>query len=199
MASSFSKFYPQKECYVAMAFSYSKLYLWPTKGMPRCNRLLPILNFTLGWPTKGMLRCGQLVGCCWRRWQVAVGWLVSRFFLPQGVHTKMLISWQARVLERKCRFRGAGGVGGGAAAPPSSTPDPNKTSVGCKDETAQRGYFQQVDCRLIALLLAWLVPVLLLCCGSWRLRLWLLSLLLVLVAVVVGRSELELELVHPPL
>ena len=67
--------------------------------------------------------------------------------------------------------------------------------------------------RLIALLLAWLVPVLL-CCGSWRLLLWLLSLLLVLVAVVVGRSELEppynykslsrrseleLELVHPPL
>ena len=122
MASSFSKFYPRKECYVAMAFSYSKLYLWPTKGMPRCNRLLPILNFTLGWPTKGMLRCGQMVGCCWRRWQVAVGWLVSRFFFffRQGVHTKMLISWQARVLERKCRFRGAGGVGGGAAPPPAA-------------------------------------------------------------------------------
>ena len=48
--------------------------------------------------------------------------------------------------------------------------------------------------RLIALLLAWLVPVFR--CGSWRLR--LLSLLLVLVAVVVARSELEHELVHPP-
>ena len=24
-----------------------------------------------------MLRCGQLVGCCWRRWQVAVGELVQ--------------------------------------------------------------------------------------------------------------------------
>ena len=45
------------------------------------------------------------------RW-LLVGWLVSRVFLRQGVHTKMLISWQARVLERKCRFRGAGGVGG---------------------------------------------------------------------------------------
>ena len=67
-----------------MAFSYSKLYLWLTKGMPRCNRLLPILNFNLGWPTKGMLRCGQMVGCCWRRWQVAVGWLVSRVFFAVG-------------------------------------------------------------------------------------------------------------------
>ena len=94
---------PQKACRVAIAY-----------------KLLPILNFTLGWPTKGMLRCGQLVGCCWRRWQVAVGWLVSRFFLRQGVHTKMLISWQARVLERKCRFRGAG-VGGGAAPPQQHT------------------------------------------------------------------------------
>ena len=140
MASSFSKFYPRKECYVAMAFSYSKLYLWPTKGMPRCNRLLPILNFNLGWPTKGMLRCGQLVGCCWRRWQVAVGWLVSRFFLRQGVHTKMLISWQARVLERKCRFRGVGGVVGGAAPPPA-----------VKQVLADFN-------RLIALLLAWSVP-----------------------------------------
>ena len=81
-------------------------------------------------------------------------------------------------------------------SPPSSAPDPNKTSVGCKDETAQRGYFQQVDCFVA---IAWLVPVLLLCCGSWRLRLWLLSLLLVLVAVVVGRSELELEHGPPPL
>ena len=194
MASSFSKFYPRKECYVAMAFSYSKLYLWPTKGMPRCNRLLPILNFTLGWPTKGMLRCGQMVGCCWRRWQVAVGWLVSRFFLRQGVHTKMLISWQARVLERKCRFRGAGGVGGGRSAPPSSTPDPNKTSVGCKDETAQRGYFQQVDCFVASLVGS--------CSSS---VLWVVAIAVVVVVVAVGSrccccgSELELELVHPPL
>ena len=75
-----------------------------------------------------------------------------------------------------------GGGWGGRSAPPSSTPDPNKTSVGCKDETAQRGYF-------IALLLAWSVPVLLLCCVSWRLRLWLLSLLLVLVAVVVDPNS----------
>ena len=42
------------------------------------------------------------------RW-LLVGWLAG--FLPQGVHTKMLISWQARVLEMKCRFRGAGGLG----------------------------------------------------------------------------------------
>ena len=31
-----------------------------------------------------------------------------------------MISWQARVLEMKCRFRGAGGVGGGAAPPPAA-------------------------------------------------------------------------------
>ena len=207
MASSFSKFYPQQECYVAMAFSYSKLYLWPTKGMPRCNRLLPILNFNLGWPTKGMLRCGQMVGCCWRRWQVAVVWLVSIFFLRQGVHTKMLISWQARVLERKCRFRGAG------APPPAAHQILIKQVLAAKMRLRSADTFN----RLIALLLAWLVPVLLLCCGSWRLRLWLLSLLLVLVAVVVdpnsnsnwstppykslsrrSEPELELEPVHPP-
>ena len=196
-----------------MAFSYSKLYLWPTKGMPRCNRLLPILNFNLGWPTKGMLRCGQMVGCCWRRWQVAVGWLVSRVFLRQGVHTKMLISWQARVLERKCRFRGAGGLGGGAAPPPAAHQILIKQVLAAKMRLRSADTFN----RLIALLLAWLVPVLLLCCGSWRLRLWLLSLLLVLVAVVVdpnsnsnwstppykslsrrSEPELELEPVHPP-
>ena len=164
-----------------MAFSYSKLYLWPTKGMPRCNRLLPILNFNLGWPTKGMLRCGQMVGCCWRRWQVAVGWLVSRFFLRQGVHTKMLISWR-------------GGGWGGRSAPPSSTPDPNKTSVGCKDETAQRGYFQQVDCFVASLAGS--------CSSS---VLWVVAIAVVVVVVAVGSrccccgSELELELVHPPL
>ena len=40
--------------------------------------------------------------------------------MPRGVHLKILISWQARVSEMKCRFRGAGGV----LPPPSSTPDP---------------------------------------------------------------------------
>ena len=136
--------------------------------------LLPILNFTLGWPTKGMLRCGQLVGCCSRRWQVAVGWLCLvgwlAGFLPQGVHTKM---------------RGRGW--GGAQRPPSSTPDPNKTSVGCKDETAQRGYFQQVDCFVASLVgscsssLLWVVAIAVVvvvvavgsrccCCGSIRAR-----------------------------
>ena len=33
----------------------------------------------------------------------------------RGVHLKILISWQARVSGMKCRFRGAGGVGGCAA------------------------------------------------------------------------------------
>ena len=143
------------------------------------------------------------------RW-LLVGWLAG-FFLRQGVHTKMLISWQARVMERKCRFRGAGGVGGGRSAPPSSTP---KQVLAAKMRLRSTDTFN----RLIALLLAWLVPVLLLCCGSWRLRLWLLSLLLVLVAVVVdpnsnsnwstppykslsrrSEPELELEPVPPPL
>ena len=131
--------------------------------------------------------------------------------MRQGVHTKMLISWQARVLERKCRFRGAGGVGGGAAPPPAAHQILIKQVLAAKMRSADT--FN----RLIALLLAWLVPVLLLCCGSWRLRLWLLSLLLVLVAVVVdpnsnsnwstlpykslsrrSEPELELEPVHPP-
>ena len=40
--------------------------------------------------------------------------------MPRGVHFKILISWQARVSEMKCRFRGAGGVGGGAAPPPAA-------------------------------------------------------------------------------
>ena len=127
------------------------------------------------------------------RW-LLVGWLAG--FLRQGVHTKMLISWQARVLERKCRFRGAGGGLGGAQRPPSAA-----HQILIKQVLAAKMRLRSADTfnRLIALLLAWLVPVLLLCCGSWRLRLWLLSLPLVLVAVVVGRSELELELVHPPL
>ena len=126
------------------------------------------------------------------RW-LLVGWLAG-FFLRQGVHTKMLISWQARVLERKCRFRGAGGVGGGRSAPRSSTPDPNKTSVGCKDETAQRGYFQQVDCFVASLVGS--------CSSS---VLWVVAIAVVVVVVAVGSrccccgSELELELVHPPL
>ena len=149
----------------------------------------------------------------WLLLQVAVGWLVSRFFLRQGVHTKMLISWQARVLARKCRFRGAGGVGGGAAPPPAAHQILIKQVLAAKMRLRSADTFN----RLIALLLAWLVPVLLLCCGSWRLRLWLLSLLLVLVAVVVdpnsnsnwstppykslsrrAEPELELEPVHPP-
>ena len=58
------------------------------------------------------------------RW-LLVGWFAG--FLPQGVHTKMLIWWQARVLEMKCRFRGVGGLGG-RSAPASSTLDPNKTN-----------------------------------------------------------------------
>ena len=136
----------------------------------------------------GWLLLAPLAGGCW-----LVGWFPG-FFLRQGVHTKMLISWQARVLERKCRFRGAGGVGGGRSAPPSSTPDPNKTSVGCKDETAQRGYFQQVDCFVASLVGS--------CSSS---VLWVVAIAVVVVVVAVGSrccccgSELELELVHPPL
>ena len=93
-----------KECCVAMASFYSKFY-------PRMAH------------KRDAIRCGQLVGCCWRRWQVAVVWLVGWLagFLPQGVHTKMLISWQARVLEMKCRFRGAGGVGGVRSPPQQHT------------------------------------------------------------------------------
>ena len=137
------------------------------------------------------------------RW-LLVGWLAG--FLRQGVHTKMLISWQGRVLERKCRFRGA-------APPPAAHQILIKQVLAAKMRLRSADTFN----RLIALLLAWLVPVLLLCCGSWRLRLWLLSLLLVLVAVVVdpnsnsnwstppykslsrrSEPELELEPVHPP-
>ena len=87
-----------------------------------------------------------------------------------------------------------GGVGGGRSAPPSSTPDPNKTSVGCKDETAQRGYFQQVDCFVASLVGS--------CSSS---VLWVVAIAVVVVVVAVGSrccccgSELELELVHPPL
>ena len=134
----------------------------------------------------GWLLLAPLAGGCW-----LVGFQV---FLRQGVHTKMLISWQAPVLERKCRFRGAGGVGGGRSALPSSTPDPNKTSVGCKDETAQRGYFQQVDCFVASLVGS--------CSSS---VLWVVAIAVVVVVVAVGSrccccgSELELELVHPPL
>ena len=122
MASSFSSLFSngqQKECYVAMASSYSKFY-------PRMAHKRDATLRSVGW-----LLLAPLAGGCW-----LVGWLAG--LLPQGVHTKMLISWQARVLEMKCRFRGAGGVGGGAAPPPAAQhADPNKTSVGCKDETAQ--------------------------------------------------------------
>ena len=105
-----------------------------------------------------------------------------------------------------------GGSGGGAAPPPQAA-----HQILIKQVLAAKMRLRSADTfnRLIALLLAWLVPVLLLCCGSWRLRLWLLSLLLVLVAVVVdpnsnwstppykslsrrSEPELELEPVHPP-
>ena len=85
-----------------------------------------------------------------------------------------------------------GGLGG-AQRPLSSTPDPNKTSVGCKDETAQRGYFQQVDCFVASLVGS--------CSSS---VLWVVAIAVVVVVVAVGSrccccgSELELELVHPP-
>ena len=102
----------------------------------------------------------------------------------------------------------ARGGWGGRSTPPAAHQIPIKQALAAKTRLRSADTFN----RLIALLLAWLVPVLLLCCGSWRWLLWLLSLLLVLVAVVVGRSEfkppykslsrrseLELELVHPRL
>ena len=92
---------PRKECYVAMASSYSKLSL----------RVTHKLHATLQWllPFCRCISNGQQKEC-----YVAMAWLVGWLagFLPQGVHTKKLIPWQARVLEMKCRFRGAGGVGG---------------------------------------------------------------------------------------
>ena len=106
-----------------------------------------------------------------------------------------------------------GGLGGAQRPPPAAH------QILIKQVLAAKMRLRSADTsnRLIALLLAWLVPVLLLCCGSRRLRLWLLSLLLVLVAVVVdpnsnsnwstppykslsrrSEPELELEPVHPP-
>ena len=41
-------------------------------------------------------------------------------FFAAGGSPENVISWQARVLEMKCRCRGAGGVGGGAAPPPAA-------------------------------------------------------------------------------
>ena len=87
------------------------------------------------------------------------------------------------------KFYPRGGGLGGAQCPPSSTPDPNKTSVGCKDETAQRGYFQQVDCFVASLVgscsssLLWVVAIAVVvvvvavgsrcfCCGSIQIIVW---------------------------
>ena len=58
-----------------------------------------------------------------------------------------MISWQVRVLEMKCRFRGAGGVGGGRSAPPAADHSHVKqVHVECKEnkETAPAGLFQHV-------------------------------------------------------
>ena len=140
-----------------------------------------------------------------------VSWLVAaraagRWLLVGCV---WLVGWQV-FCRREFTLKCAGGVGGGRSAPPAAHQIPIKQVLAAKMRLRSADTFN----RLIALLLAWLVPVLLLCCGSWPLLLWLLSLLLVLVAVVVGRSELEppykslsrrseleleLEVVHPPL
>ena len=83
-----------------------------------------------------------------------------------------------------------GGGWGGAQRPPQQH---TKTSVGCKDETAQRGYFQQVDCFVASLVGS--------CSSS---VLWVVAIAVVVVVVAVGSrccccgSELEPELVHPP-
>ena len=104
-----------------------------------------------------------------------------------------------------------GGGWGGRSAPPRSTPDPNKTSVGCKDETAQRGYF-------IALLLACPGFLFFFCvvgrgdCGCGCCRCCWFSLLLLWIRTRTrtgppapykslsrrSEPELELEPVHPP-
>ena len=126
------------------------------------------------------------MGCSVVSWLVAAGWLAAGCrlvgwlagFLPKGVHTKMLISWQARVLD-EVQISWRGEVGGGAA-PPSSTPDPNKTSVGCKDlkKTCSADSLN----RLVALLLAWLNLV-----GSCSSSLlWVVAIAVVVVVVAVG-------------
>ena len=66
-----------------------------------------------------------------------------------------------------------GGLGGRSASP-SRTQDPNKTSVCCKDETAQSGYFQQVDCFVAGLV------------GSCSSLLWVVAIAVVVVVVAVG-------------
>ena len=60
----------------------------------------------------------------------SVGVRLSQQFGAVSRKAKRKISWQARVAEMKCRFRGAGGVGGGRSASSSSTPDP-KVSSSC--------------------------------------------------------------------
>ena len=132
---------------------------WPTTGMLRCSWFLPFLTFTLELPTKGMLRCSMA-----------------------SSYSKLLIFvWPTKGMPRCNGFflllnftLGAGGLGG-AQCPPSSTPDPNKTSVGCKDETAQRGYFQQVDCFVASLVGS--------CSSS---LLWVVAMAVVVVVVAVG-------------
>ena len=99
----------------------------------------------------------------------------------RGVHLKILISWQARVSEMKCRFRGAGGVGGGAAPPPAADHSHVKqVHVECKEnkETAPAGLFQHVAWFVASSLV--LVHVLVGC------LLWLLLNALVVIVVAVG-------------
>ena len=58
----------------------------------------------------------------------------------------VLISWQARISEMKCRFRGAGGWGG-HSAPPSSTPDP-KVSTGASQVSQQLRITSESEIRV---------------------------------------------------
>ena len=92
-----------------------------------------------------------------------------------------MISWQVRVLEMKCRFRGAGGVGGGAVPPPAADHRHVKqVHVECKEnkETAPAGLFQHVAWFVASSLV--LVHVLVGC------LLWLWLNALVVIVVVVG-------------
>ena len=65
-------------------------------------------------------------------------WLVGGRCFAAGGSPQNVISWQARVLEMKCRFRGAGGlggVGGGGAAPPPAADHSHvkQVHVECKE------------------------------------------------------------------
>ena len=78
------------------------------------------------------------MGCSVVSWLVAAGWLAAGCrlvgwlagFLPKGVHTKMLISWQARVLD-EVQISWRGEVGGGAA-PPAAHQIPIKQVLAAK-------------------------------------------------------------------